>query len=76
METNEDEHKKYSSQQDEISANIEDKNKIENPNDDSFKTPPRNNRLGWERPMDEQMYESFNDIREQEGINPEDEEAD
>lgn len=67
---------RFSSHEDEISGNIEDENKSENPDDDSFKTSPREHRMGWERPSDEQMYESFDDIREQEGTHPADEEAD
>lgn len=50
--------------EDEINADNTHKNTRKPlPEDDSFKSTPRNHRLGWERPQDEQMYESFDDLR-------------
>ncbi|MXV51360.1 hypothetical protein GS399_10300 [Pedobacter sp. HMF7647] len=76
MENQEKNHERITKGEDELSARAGDENSRHGAtHDESFKTTPRKNRLGWENPQDEQMFESFNDIREQRGEKPEDEEA-
>ncbi|MXV13829.1 hypothetical protein [Hufsiella ginkgonis] len=54
-----------SGHEDEISADRAHPDRKNHADDESYKTSPRKHRLGWERPQDEQMFETFNDRREQ-----------
>lgn len=62
--------------EDDIDARISDANAAREDQVDAIRTGDTKKRDYHDKPFDEQMYNSFDDIRNQQGSQPEDEEAD
>jgi hypothetical protein len=62
--------------EDDIDAHISDENAAHEDQVDAIRTGDTKKRDYHDKPFDEQMYNSFDDIRHQQGSQPEDEEAD
>lgn len=64
------------SREDDINARVSDENAAHEDQVDAIRTGESKKRDYHDKPFDEQMYNSFDDIRNQQGSQPEDEEAD
>ncbi|MDF3076431.1 MAG: hypothetical protein K0S09_320 [Sphingobacteriaceae bacterium] len=62
--------------EDEIDARISDPNETDKRQVDAIRTGNSKKDDYHDKPFDEQMYNSFDELREQQGSQPEDEEAD